>query len=149
MPVFTHATDVNCPAAKAWDFLIHPANLVQVTPPELGMQLVEGPSVLAQGARIVLLGRRWGVSQRIVSEVTAWEEGSSFRDEQREGPFKKWAHTHRVEPAGTGTRLYDEINFEPPGGMLGFLVTGARVLRELETVFAYREKKIKELLEGN
>ena len=48
--------------------------------------LVEGPEQLSLGSRITVQGRRWGIPQRIVSEVTAFEPNVRFVDEQRQGP---------------------------------------------------------------
>jgi crotonobetainyl-CoA:carnitine CoA-transferase CaiB-like acyl-CoA transferase len=73
------------------------------------MRLVEGPPQLQLGARVVLQGRRWGIPQRVVSEVTAWDPPTSFTDAQVEGPFRRWVHTHSFEAVPEGTRVLDEI----------------------------------------
>ena len=113
------------------------------------MQLLSGPQQLHLGARITLQGRRWGLSQRVVSEVTVWEPEQRFVDEQREGPFKRWVHTHQFEalPDG-GTRVTDRVEYEPPGGMLRFILTAAAVERELSRVFGYRREKLIQLFDG-
>jgi ligand-binding SRPBCC domain-containing protein len=146
MARFERTTRFARPVAEVFDFFAQPANLVRVSPPELHMQLVEGPERLALGSRLVLKGRRWGIPQRIVSEVTAFEPGVSFVDEQREGPFGKWAHTHRFAADDDGTCVQDQIEFEPPGGLLGFVITEGWIRSDLEWVFGYREKKLRELL---
>jgi ligand-binding SRPBCC domain-containing protein len=111
------------------------------------MQLLNGPEQLHLGAFITLQGRRWRISQRIVSEVTVWEPEQRFVDEQREGPFKKWIHTHQFEALpGGGTRVTDHIDYEPPGGMLRFILTEKAVERELKWIYAYRQEKLVQLL---
>src|SRR5262245_7981338 len=137
MAVFEVVTLVVRPADEVFAFLAQPANLIRVSPPELQMTLVDGPPRLQQGARITVQGRRWGVAQRIVSEVTAFEPNVLLVDEQREGPFKKWIHSHRLEPHDGGTRMTDRIEFEAPGGLLGLLVSEKRIREELEWVFGY------------
>jgi ligand-binding SRPBCC domain-containing protein len=149
MPVFESTTILACPVERVWDFLCHPANLVLVSPPEMHLRLVEGPERLHLGARITIAGRRWGIPQRIVSEVTAFEPNVRFVDEQREGPFRKFTHTHCLEPLPEGTRMLDRIEFEPPGGILGLLLGAGRIERELHAVFGVRTQKFKELLEGD
>jgi ligand-binding SRPBCC domain-containing protein len=134
------------PVAEVFDFFAQPANLVRVSPPELHMRLVEGPERLALGSRITLKGRRWGIPHRVVSEVTAFEPGVRFVDEQRRGPFARWVHSHRFEAVPEGTLVHDQIEFEPPGGVLGLLITARRIESELAAIFAYREKKLRELL---
>jgi hypothetical protein len=43
--------------------------------------------------------------------------------------------------------MIDHIEFESPGGMLGFLLKPSTILRELQETFAYREGRFKELLD--
>jgi ligand-binding SRPBCC domain-containing protein len=145
MPTFESTMFIPRPFAEVFDFFARPANLLVVSPPQLHMRLVEAPERLELGSRLVITGRRWGVPHRVVSEVTAFENEVLFRDEQREGPLARWAHTHRFEPVPGGTRVTDHIEFEPPGGLLGRLVTVRFIERELEWVFAYRMEKLKEL----
>jgi ligand-binding SRPBCC domain-containing protein len=146
MPRFETVTDLACPIERVWEFLCRPANLVLVSPPELHLRLVEGPEQLSLGARITIAGRRWGIPQRIVSEVVAFEPNVLFVDEQREGPFRKFTHMHRLEPLSGGTRMLDRIDFEAPGGVLGLILTPGRIERELQSVFELRTRKFKELL---
>jgi ligand-binding SRPBCC domain-containing protein len=146
MPRFEISAVYPRPLPDVFDFFRQPANLVRITPPELHMQLIEGPERVELGSRIVLQGRRWGVPQRLVSEITAFERNQKFVDEQRQGPFRSWRHTHDFAEVPEGTRTTDVIEFEPPGGMLGFLVTAAFVERDLKWLFEYRNEKLKELL---
>jgi ligand-binding SRPBCC domain-containing protein len=134
------------PIAEVFDFFRRPANLVRVTPPELHMQLVEGPELAELGSRIVLAGRRWGVPQRVASAITVFVLNDHFVDEQREGPFKQWRHTHRFEEIPEGTRVRDHIEYQPPGGLLGLLVCEAFVERDLKWIFEYRSQTLKQLL---
>src|SRR5947209_7665113 len=97
MPRFQHSITLSCPIADVFEFLCQPANLVEVTPPDFNMRLVEGPDRLALNSRIVLQGRRWGFAQRIVSKVVAFEPNRLLVDEQVEGIFKKFVHSHRLE----------------------------------------------------
>jgi ligand-binding SRPBCC domain-containing protein len=147
MPVLEATTDLRCPPADAFEFLAHPANLLKVTPPELHAELIDAPERLSLGARITVQVRRFGIPQTMVSEVTAFAEGVLFTDEQRQGPFGKFAHAHRVEPTPTGCRITDRLEFEPPGGMLGLVLTAKALEAEMKKSFAYREQKFKELLD--
>ena len=68
-------------------------------------------------------------------------------EEQRRGPFRSWKHTQRFEPtAEGGVRVTDEIEYEPPGGMLGRLATAEAIGRELERAFSYRRERVTEML---
>jgi ligand-binding SRPBCC domain-containing protein len=148
MPVFESETVLACLPETVFDFLARPANLARVSPPELHLRLVEGPERLALGARITVQGSKFGVPQKVVSEVTAFEEGMQFTDTQVQGPFGRFVHTHRVESAEGGTRIFDRIEYEAPGGLLGLLLTNQRIQQDLEALAIYRAKRFKELLEA-
>ena len=83
MPHFEATTTVRRPLTEVFDFLSRPANLIELTPPEFNVRLVEGPERLHLGARVVLHARRWGFTQPLVSEVTAFEPDRLIVDEQR------------------------------------------------------------------
>jgi ligand-binding SRPBCC domain-containing protein len=146
MPLFEAVQYFPRPLGEVFDFFLRPANLVRISPPELHLKLVEGPERILLGSRIILAGTRWGVPQRVVSEVTAFEQDVLFRDVQKQGPFRKWVHTHSFEATPEGTRVTDRIEFEPPGGLLGLVVNAAFVERDLKWVYEYRSGKLKELL---
>jgi ligand-binding SRPBCC domain-containing protein len=148
MPVFEWETVLACPPGKVFDFLARPANLALVSPPELHLKLVDGPERLSLGARITARGSKLGIPQSITSEVTVFEEGVTFTDEQVRGPFGKFVHTHRVEPTPGGTRMSDRIEYEAPGGLIGLYLTETRIRKDLEALAAHRAKRFKELLEA-
>ena len=148
MPHFEAVTSLSRSVAEVFDFLSLPANLIEMTPPEFHVRLVEAPERLHLGARVVLQARRWGFAQRLVSEVTAFEPNRLLVDEQREGPFSKWIHTHLLEAVPGGTRMTDRIEFEASGCMLGFLLTAETITSELQELFAYRQQRLRELLDG-
>jgi ligand-binding SRPBCC domain-containing protein len=149
MPSFESADEYAVPPAAVFALLRRPAVLVQLAPPEMRLQVESGPDELGFGSRLVLRGRRWGVPQRVVSEVTAFEPDVLLVLEQRQGPFRRWTHTHRLEsPAEGRSRLSEHVEYEPPGGLLGLTVTAAFLERELTNLFAFRRKKLAELLRG-
>jgi ligand-binding SRPBCC domain-containing protein len=134
------------PVAEVFEFFLQPANLLRVTPPELHLQLVDPPERFQLGSRITLKGRRWGIPQRLTSEIVTFEVNALFVDEQRSGPFRKWIHTHGFTALPEGTQVHDTIEFEAPGGLLGLVVTETFILKDLEKMFAFRAEKLRELL---
>jgi ligand-binding SRPBCC domain-containing protein len=148
MPTFEHTETHSAPPARAFDLFRRTAERVSLAPPELHLQLVEGPTELQMGSRLTLRGRRWGVTQRMVNEITAFEDGVLIVEEQRQGPFRSWKQTQRFTPTPDGVRIADVIEYEPPGGVLGRLATAEAIQRELERIFSYRQEKLAELLGG-
>ena len=65
-------------------------------------------------------------------------------EEQRQGPFDRWIHRQGFEELPPGMQLTDEIDFEPPRGILGLTVTVATVMKDLEWIFAFRAQKLHE-----
>jgi ligand-binding SRPBCC domain-containing protein len=148
MAVFETVTILARPVADVFDFLAQPDNLARVSPPELHLRVVDGPQRLQLGARITVEGRRFGLAQRIVSEVTALETNALIVDEHRESPFRKWVHSRRLEPHASGTRMTDRVEFEAPRGLVGLVLNEAQIQRDLQWVFAYRTQKLHELFGG-
>lgn len=125
-----------------------PANLNELTPPELDFQIVsELPAKMYNGLtilyaiRIPLFGqRRW------LTEIKHIREGEYFVDEQRSGPYRLWYHEHSMEPAGENqTRMTDRVSYQLPFGILGDLVHRFWVKNMLENIFDYRAKRLAEL----
>jgi ligand-binding SRPBCC domain-containing protein len=148
MPVFDCAMIFSQPIEDLFDYFCRPANLITLSPPDLHMQLIAGPERIERGSRITLKGRRWGLSQTIVSEIQAFEPNVRFVDVMVQGPFRKWEHTHGFVEVDGGTRVTDRIEYEPPGGLLGLAATTSRIARDLESLFAFRVKKLEELKGG-
>jgi ligand-binding SRPBCC domain-containing protein len=150
MPVFEASQTFARPVAEVFDFFCTPANLPKVSPPELHMAVAEGPERLALGERLTVKGRRWGIPHSVTSKVIEFEPNVRFVDEQVQGPFRRFVHTHLFEslPDG-GTRITDRIEYEKPGGALGLIVTQAFIEKDLRWVFDYRRQKLAELFGGS
>ncbi len=146
MPTFETEHRLPRPVAEVFEFFLRPANLPRLAPPELQLRVEVAPPLLVLGAQVTVTGRRSGVLQRITSEVTALEPGARLVVEQRAGPFQRWVHLHQFVAAPDGTQVKERVEFEPPGGLLGLVVTAAVVEAELRWAFEYRAKVLKELL---
>jgi ligand-binding SRPBCC domain-containing protein len=147
MPCFESESVHAASVGAVFALLRQPAVLVQLAPPDMHLRVESAPVELTLGARLVLRGRRWGLPQRVVSEVTACAPNALLALEQRQGPFRRWTQTTRLQalPDG-GCRLSERVEYEPPGGLLGLTVTVAYLERELASLFACRRQKLTELL---
>jgi ligand-binding SRPBCC domain-containing protein len=146
MPRFETAQTLARKIEEVFDFFRRPANILRISPPDLNLQILEAPELLELGSRIVLQARRWGIAQKLASKVTAFEVNARFVDELQEGPFRKWVQTHRFETIPEGTRLTYQVDFEPPGGILGMMMKASAIERDLQAVSAFRAQKLQELL---
>jgi ligand-binding SRPBCC domain-containing protein len=86
----------------------------------------------------------------VQAHIIEFEWNSHFRDEQVKGPFASWSHLHRIvgemQDGEAGTRIGDEIEYSLPLGPLGALGNALFVRRQMESVFAYRQQRLSEIL---
>lgn len=146
MPTFRSSSEFACSPSILFDFLIQPANVLKVTPPELNGRLLEGPPRVALGDRLRIETRFMGMRQLLALKVVALELDALLIDEQIEGPFRAYRHERRFLAAGDGSKLTEIIEYEPPGGMLGLLLSPARIERNLADLHAYRIQAMRSLL---
>ena len=139
MPTFEKRTRMPVSAQALYDWHARDGAFERLNPPFAPVELEERSGGLETGARTVLRMPLGPVKQRWVAVHTAHEPGKMFRDEQQEGPFAKWVHTHSFEPRGEHeSELVDHLEYELPMGALGSLFGGGMAERTLEQTFAYR-----------
>ncbi|HTI51919.1 MAG TPA: hypothetical protein VL475_13240 [Planctomycetaceae bacterium] len=147
MALFESSVAIACPREKAWDFLVRPANLKLITPPDVGLHLVDAPEVLTLGSTLLFKVQGWGQVQQFLHEITAFEEHNQLSEKMIKGVFGRWVHDHLLTTNGNDeTIVTDRIEFEPPTGLLGFLVTKKRIHEYLEEGFEHRQVQLKKLL---
>ncbi|MFN0199218.1 MAG: SRPBCC family protein [Planctomycetaceae bacterium] len=148
MAIFQSSVKLNCPAAQAFDFLAKPANIALISPPDMGLCFVSAPEEIVLGAKLEFKIQSFGQVQELIHEITHLERPLLFVERQLKGPLKSWVHEHRFEILGDNqVEIFDVIEFLPPGGLLGFLVTETRILDSLDEGFELRYRKLKQLLE--
>jgi ligand-binding SRPBCC domain-containing protein len=134
---------VDRPLEAAFAFFGNPQNLAAITPPWLGFRILAAPGRLDRGALIKYRLRIKGVPISWVTEITAWQPPRTFTDAQREGPYRRWVHTHRLTPRAGGTEFYDHVGYVTPGGALADRLLVRPLLDE---IFDYRALRLGELL---
>jgi ligand-binding SRPBCC domain-containing protein len=142
---YTNTLEIAHPLQELFTFLSRPKNLVQLAPPDLNLELLSAPDTLTLGSKLIWKGRRWGVSQQMTHEVSTYSADKLIVVEQKQGPFARWIHSNHFEATDTGTKIVEKIEFDPPGGMLGYLITAAAITKDLEKLMAFRERKLKEI----
>lgn len=139
MPIFEKRTRMPVSAQALYDWHAREGAFERLNPPFAPVEVLERSGGLEVGARTVLRMSIGPTRHRWVAVHTACEPGRLFRDEQQEGPFAKWVHTHRFEPRGEHeSELVDHLEYELPLGALGQLFGGGSAARTLEQTFAYR-----------
>jgi ligand-binding SRPBCC domain-containing protein len=123
------------------------SNLETLTPPELRFEIrTPLPIEMRKGARIEYRIRLFGIPFSWLTEITSWEPGVRFIDEQISGPFRIWTHEHCFESIDESTtRIRDEVQYALPFGPLGRLAHPL-IRSRLNRIFEYREERVSELL---
>ena len=127
---------------EAWNFFSSPANLDAITPPDLGFEITcplpermfEGQIITYRVKVAPLVWVPW------VTEIKCVDDGRSFIDEQRFGPYKFWHHRHAFEPVDGGVRMTDLVHYALPFGPFGEIARLLFVKRKVEWIFNYRKE---------
>jgi ligand-binding SRPBCC domain-containing protein len=159
------------PVELVFAFFANPANLPHLMQPKLQTRIEDArieppparpiPVDAARRFRSVAAGTgseilvsfypiAW-VPKRVswMARITEFVWNSHFCDEQVRGPFDVFNHRHGIKAqfrdGKEGTLVTDEIEFALPLGVVGRL-GGVLVRRQLATAFAYRQKRLPEIL---
>lgn len=148
MPLLEASVLIRCPADRVFDFLTHSENFAKIVPPDLQLRLVQSPGRLALGSRFEVQILGFGIPQNVIYEITEFVQPRRFQESQVKGPLGRYVHEHTFVSQEDGTVLVmDRIEFEPPGGMLGFLLTADRLKTSLEQGLTHRHRELKRLME--
>lgn len=141
-------TFVPRPRREVFAFFAAAENLERITPPELRFRIATAPPIrMAEGTLIDYRLRLFGVPFAWRTRIARWEPESRFVDEQLAGPYASWVHTHAFRPARGGTLMTDEVRYRLPLFPAGELAYPL-VRLQLARIFAYRARRIRELLGG-
>ena len=136
------------PIDEVFAFFADATNLERITPPELRFEIIPpAPIEMARGTlieyRLGLLGLKFGWLTRIAE----WDPPRRFVDEQWQGPYARWVHTHRFWPTAAGTAIEDEVCYRLPLTPVGD-VAHAFVRRRLESIFTFRATAVRDAPSG-
>jgi len=135
------------PLDQVFPFFAEPRNLARITPPWLGFRIATGGDLtMRRGLEISYRIRPLGIPQRWTSRISVWDPPRRFVDEQLRGPYRKWHHLHEFLEVTGGTEIRDEVTYELPFGPCGRVAHRLLVRRQLESIFHYRERVVRELL---
>ena len=130
-------------------FFADARNLEAITPPLLRFRVVTPePILMGRGTLIRYRLRVRGLPVGWLTQITAWEPPHRFVDEQLEGPYALWHHTHTFEADGDETIMRDVVRYAVGFGPLGALANALVVRRDVAGIFDFRAQRVRELLGG-
>ncbi len=146
MHTFSFKSEIWLPKAVdvIFAFFADPRNLQILTPDWLRFQiLTKDPMVMGTGSLIDYRIRIHGIPWRWQTRIDVWEPPYRFVDIQLKGPYTLWYHEHRFVPDDSGTTCLDRVEYAVP---VGVWVDRLLVRPDIEKIFEFRRKKLKELL---
>ena len=132
---------------EAWEFFSSPGNLSTITPAHMDFRITEisGDGKMYSGQ---IIKYKVSVLPHIrvtwITEITHVAVPFFFVDEQRSGPYKWWHHQHSCREVPGGVEMTDEVNYALPLGILGRIAHGLFVSRQLNSIFDYRFRVLKD-----
>jgi uncharacterized protein (TIGR01777 family) len=133
-------------ADAVWAWHARPGALERLTPPWDDVRVVARSGGLEDGARVTLSVPVGPLRFNWISRHRDCVAGRHFVDEQIQGPFARWIHTHSTIPDGPRSSwLEDRIEYAAPGGPVGALLGRWLTQHRLAAMFRYRH----DLLRGD
>jgi ligand-binding SRPBCC domain-containing protein len=144
MKIHTLEQQQNLPITleEAWEFFSSPANLEEITPEDVGFEITSPLAKKMFEGQIITYRVKIAPAVHVswVTEIKCVDDGHSFVDEQRFGPYKFWHHRHEFERIPGGVMMRDTVHYALPFGPFGALAHAIFVRRKLEWIFSCRKQ---------
>lgn len=132
----------------AWNFFSKPQNLKEITPSNLGFNIISKHhgERMYQGQVIEYkVSPLLGIPLYWMTEITHVEDMKFFVDEQRFGPYSLWHHQHHFKAIDGGVEMTDIVHYKLPLWILGDIANTLMVRSQLRQIFAYRFSAVEKL----
>ena len=131
----------------AWDFFCDPANLAQITPPDMDFHITSAPQRGFYAGQIITYTLRplLRVSVSWTTEITHVDRPYFFVDEQRFGPYRFWHHQHRFREVAGGVEVCDLVHYLLLHDQLSGLINRLFVAPRLRRIFDFRSEALAKL----
>ncbi len=131
----------------AWDFFSKPDNLKEITPKNLGFNIVSkhhGTKMYAGQIIEYTVRPILGIPLYWMTEITHVADHQYFVDEQRFGPYSMWHHQHHFKAIEGGVEMTDIVHYKLPLWFLGDIANTIMVKAQLRGIFNHRYKAVDE-----
>lgn len=126
---------------QAWDFFSRPDNLKDITPSNLGFQIISqhhGDTMYPGQVIEYTVKPILGIPLYWMTEITHVSDKKYFVDEQRFGPYSLWHHQHHFKAIEGGVEMTDIVHYKLPLWILGDIANVIMVKAQLKHIFDYR-----------
>jgi hypothetical protein len=139
-------TVIDRPLAEVFDFFSKAENLNKLTPDKLEFKILTPlPITMEKGQIIDYRIKLFGIPFSWKTEITEFNPPTQFADHQLSGPYVIWHHTHSFIEKNGKTEMTDTIEYLSKGWIIAPFLHWLFVDRNVEQIFAHREKRLNEL----
>lgn len=143
LPTFFKSIFVNSPVENVFAFHEREDALRLLSPRFPPLRVIRKTGGIEPGSRVELT-----IGPFLWTALhTAYDKNRLFTDEQVQGPFAKWVHSHEFESVGRVTRLTDRVEYRLPGGEWMNRLFGWAVQLGLHHMFRQRHRMTKRYCE--
>lgn len=147
MKTFDKKSEIAVSAQRLYDWHMAPGAFDRLVPPWQKVEVIERPERLEEGVQLIMKVFAGPVGVRWVALHRDFVDGRQFVDEQVQGPFAHWVHTHRFEPINDSTSiLHDHIEYRLPLGLMGRIFGSLPTDLMLGRMFDYRHRVTRDSL---
>lgn len=146
--ILTRELELALPIGRVFDFFSDAGNLERITPPELSFRIVTPqPIEIKKGTLIDYKLKLRGFPVTWQTLITEWDPPHVFVDEALKSPYRQWIHRHTfTKRAADRTLIEDEVRYRLPLAPIGDLIAHWFVRRELDYIFDFRQRAVREIL---
>lgn len=148
--LFIKESFIRASPERVFGFHEQPDALLLLVPPWEKAVVIQSAAISQVGSRAIIETKVLGpISVRWIAQHTVYDPPNVFEDVQVKGPFRFWRHRHLVQAREGGAVLRDEVEYEPPLGFIGRMLSGPFIERRLRRLFDYRHEVTRKWCEGN
>jgi hypothetical protein len=148
--VFLKESFIRSTPERVFGFHEQPDALLLLIPPWEKAVVIQSAAISKVGSRAIIETKVLGpIAVRWIAEHSAYDPPHFFEDVQVKGPFRFWRHRHLVQAREDGAVLRDEIEYEPPLGFIGRMLSGPFIENRLRRLFDYRHEVTRKWCEAD
>ncbi|MFM1999082.1 MAG: hypothetical protein RL204_1029 [Bacteroidota bacterium] len=149
MPKIEITTEINSTLEICFD-LARSIDLHKISTAKTNEQAIAGRTtgLIELNESVTWEATHFGIKQKLTSKITAFDRPSYFRDEQTNGIFKSFNHSHTFELVDGRVIMKDVFEYESPFGFVGRIFNTLVLTSYLRRFLEERNRIIKEFAES-
>jgi len=103
---------------------------------------------LKLGETVTFEAMHFGIRQRLISKIIAFDRPDSFVDQMQEGAFYFLRHTHTFQTVNGGTLMHDKLDIAAPFGPLGWIAERLFLRQYMLRFLHHHQREFKIIVEA-